>query len=113
MKDEPKDELKIITAILTYSENTENVILELEKKYNKVDRKRCGSALKFCRMAEGMAHLYFRSTALKDWDTAAGELIAQESGLNVKTLLGAELTYNKQELIIDSLKVSYHDIIKL
>ena len=111
LKEEPKEELKILTAISRSSENTESLILSLQKRYSKIDRRGCGSALKFCRMAEGAAHLYFRSTKLQDWDTAAGELIAKESGLKVKTLAGTDLTYNQQELIIDAFKVSYHNIL--
>lgn len=110
-KEMPKEELKILTTLSNPNVETERMINELHKTYPNLDRRRFGSALKFCRMAEGAAHLYFRTTPLKDWDTAAGEIIAKESGLRVKTLPGTDLAYNKQELVIDSLKVSYHDIL--
>lgn len=110
-KELPSSELKVLTTLSNPNVDTERIITDLAKRYTKIDRRRYGSALKFCRMAEGAAHLYFRTSPLKDWDTAAGELIARESGLKITTLTGAELQYNKTELVIDSLLVSYHDII--
>lgn len=109
-KEMPKEELVILTTLSNPNIETEKIVANLSKRYPHVGRRRYGSALKFCRMAEGAAHLYFRTTALKDWDTAAGEVIAKESGLRVTDLAGAELNYNKSELVIDSLIVSYHDI---
>lgn len=39
-----------------------------------------GAALKFCAIAEGVAHIYPRFVHLKQWDVAAGKLIVEESG---------------------------------
>lgn len=111
-KEYPKEELKVLTTLSNPNVETDRMISDLEKRFPKMNRRPYGSALKFCRMAEGAAHLYFRNTPLKDWDTAAGEVIARESGLRVTTLAGEELSYNKNELIMDSLIVSYHDIIQ-
>lgn len=112
-KEFPKEELKVLTTLSNPNSETESMIRDFEKRFTKVDRRRYGSALKFCRMAEGAAHLYFRTTPLRDWDTAAGEVIASESGLKITTLNGTELTYNKNELVIEPFVVSYHTLISL
>ena len=40
----------------------------------------CGSALKFCRVAEGSADLYPRLAPTHDWDIAAGHAILKAAG---------------------------------
>jgi 3'(2'), 5'-bisphosphate nucleotidase len=45
--------------------------------------KEIGSSLKFCRMAQGIGDVYYRNLPTKEWDTAAGQIIAQEANLNV------------------------------
>ncbi len=59
-------------------------------------RVRCGSAIKFCRVAEGAADLYVRFGRTMEWDTAAGHCILLESGCRVISEKdGHELTYGK------------------
>ena len=56
-----------------------------------------GSSLKFCMVAEGKAHLYYRSGPTWEWDTAAGQAIVEAAGGRV--LAGDEpLKYNKEVL---------------
>ena len=52
-----------------------------------------GSSLKFCKIAEGAADLYYRSGPTMEWDTAAGHSIVLGAGGNVENL-----TYNKPDL---------------
>lgn len=57
-----------------------------------------GSSLKFCLVAEGTAHLYYRHGPTMEWDTAAGQAIVTASG-GVMTLPdGAPFVYNKPVL---------------
>ena len=49
-------------------------------------RLRCGSAIKFCRLAEGRADIYLRLGRTMEWDTAAGQVIIEESGCRLVTL---------------------------
>lgn len=44
---------------------------------------RFGSALKFCKMAEGAYDVYPRFGPMMEWDTAAGQIIAEEAGCKV------------------------------
>jgi 3'(2'), 5'-bisphosphate nucleotidase len=55
---------------------------------------RCGSALKFCWLAEGFADLYPRFSPTCEWDTAAGQCILQEAGGSVVDHRGEILRYN-------------------
>lgn len=60
----------------------------------------CGSALKFCRVAEGAADLYPRLAPTHDWDVAAGHAIVVAAGGSVTAPDGAALRYGTTELII-------------
>lgn len=54
-----------------------------------------GSALKFCRVAEGEADLYPRFGPTMEWDTAAPQAIVEAAGGSVMTGLGTPLRYGK------------------
>ena len=41
---------------------------------------RCGSSVKFCRIAEGRADLYPRFAPTCEWDTAAGQAVLEAAG---------------------------------
>ena len=58
-----------------------------------------GSALKFCLIAEGSAHLYHRNGPTMEWDTAAGQAIVEYSGGKLCTPTGEPLLYNKESLL--------------
>lgn len=53
----------------------------------------CGSALKFCRIAEGLADVYPRLSPTKEWDIAAGHAVLVAAGGTVETPSGEALTY--------------------
>lgn len=57
-----------------------------------------GSSLKFCVVAEGNADLYPRIGTTSEWDTAAGQCVAEEAGVRVEGLDGKRLMYNKETL---------------
>lgn len=57
-----------------------------------------GSSLKFCVVAEGNADIYPRIGTTSEWDTAAGQCIAEEAGVRVEGLDGKRLMYNKETL---------------
>ena len=59
-----------------------------------------GSSLKFCLVAEGVAHEYPRFGPTMEWDTAAGHAIVRFTGGRVETYpQGEELQYNKENLL--------------
>jgi 3'(2'), 5'-bisphosphate nucleotidase len=53
----------------------------------------CGSALKFCRIAEGAADLYPRLATTCEWDVAAGHALVEAAGGVVTSPSGAPLRY--------------------
>jgi 3'(2'), 5'-bisphosphate nucleotidase len=61
------------------------------------ERISCGSALKFCRIAEGAADVYPRLAPTSEWDTAAGHAIVTAAGGEVTTPSGAPLRYGRAQ----------------
>lgn len=54
-----------------------------------------GSAVKFCRLAEGVADLYPRFGRTMEWDTAAPQALLEAAGGTVRTIEGEPLVYGK------------------
>jgi len=59
------------------------------------DRRACGSAVKFCQLAEGAADVYPRLSTTCEWDVAAGHAVLAAAGGAVVTPDGAPLTYGR------------------
>jgi 3'(2'), 5'-bisphosphate nucleotidase len=60
-----------------------------------------GSALKFCRVAEGQADFYPRLGPTSEWDTAAAHAVVTAAGGQVVTLNGEPLRYNRKESLLN------------
>ena len=60
-----------------------------------------GSSLKFCLVAEGAADLYPRLGPTMEWDTAAGQCIAECAGALVLDPAGARLACNKGDSLVN------------
>jgi 3'(2'), 5'-bisphosphate nucleotidase len=56
-----------------------------------------GSAVKFCRLAEGVADLYPRFGRTMEWDTAAPQALLEAAGGTVRTMEGEPLLYGKRD----------------
>jgi len=56
-----------------------------------------GSSLKFCLIAQGLADCYPRLGPTSEWDTAAGEIIAESAGANIVNLENKIIKYNQKE----------------
>lgn len=72
---------------------------ELLSRYPVVKSVSVGSSLKFCLLAEGLAHIYFRQGPTMEWDTAAGQAILTHSGGRVTKPEGTPFLYNKESLL--------------
>ncbi len=72
---------------------------EILKSYPVVKTVAAGSSLKFCRIAEGAAHIYYRHGPTMEWDTAAGQAIAVNSGAMMTGTDGTPFLYNKPSLL--------------
>lgn len=65
-----------------------------------VERRRCGSSLKFCELARGAADLYPRFGPTCEWDTAAGQAILEAAGGRLMTAAsGLPLRYGKPDFL--------------
>jgi len=62
-----------------------------------------GSSLKFCLVAQGLADVYPRLGPTMEWDTGAGQCIAQCAGATVSLFNGEPLDYNRKESLLNPL----------
>lgn len=72
----------------------------LAGQWDPVYRSNMGSALKFCRMAEGEGDFYPRFSPCSEWDTGAGQALVEAAGGKVVGLDGLPLRYNCDESLI-------------
>jgi 3'(2'), 5'-bisphosphate nucleotidase len=64
------------------------------KQFDIFTKVHCGSALKFCLLAEGAADIYPRLSPTSEWDTAAGQCVLEQAGGVVVNSEGEPLRYN-------------------
>lgn len=77
----------------------EAFVEDKKRDYDHVEFISAGSSLKFCQVAEGNADIYPRFGPTMEWDTAAGQVIAQAAGARVfRHDTGEVLLYNKENL---------------
>ena len=88
-----KSELTVVTSRSHNNYKTEKYM----QKNKIINKKVCGSSLKFCLIANGSVDIYPRYGPTYEWDTAAGQAILQAAGGSVKELNGSELLYGKIE----------------
>lgn len=87
--------LRVVASRSHMSPETEEFISTLKKPQLVT----AGSSLKFMMMANGDADLYPRFAPTMEWDTAAGQAIVNEVGLQVLDKIGGNpLLYNKESL---------------
>lgn len=87
-------EEQAITAVVSRRHGME----ELKKfltQFSSLNLLYCGSALKFCWVAEGLVDIYPRFSPTFEWDIAAGQCILNEAGGQVIDNTGQELQYNR------------------
>jgi 3'(2'), 5'-bisphosphate nucleotidase len=59
------------------------------------ERRACGSAVKFCQLADGSADLYPRLSPTCEWDVAAGHAVLSAAGGKVTKPDGSMLSYGR------------------
>lgn len=72
---------------------TDAILGRLGQRYGAIERLAVGSAIKFCRIAEGTADIYPRLAPTHQWDIAAGHAIIAAAGGTVTTPDGSPLSY--------------------
>jgi 3'(2'), 5'-bisphosphate nucleotidase len=98
---EKKDKLTVVQS-RSHSGEMED---KFYSDFNVNEKISAGSSLKFCLVAEGKADIYYRSGPTMEWDTAAGQAVAENAGgfvfSNRKRMI-----YSKQSLKNNSFIVS-------
>ncbi len=94
-------EMPVVVASRSHLNSaTEEFIASLRQRHGDVELVSKGSSLKFCLVAEGSADVYPRFAPTMEWDTAAGQAIAEAAGCRVVLPGGDEpLAYNKENLL--------------
>jgi 3'(2'), 5'-bisphosphate nucleotidase len=83
-------------VVMTSRSHADNAALDAFLAGTRVaERRVAGSALKFCRVAEGTADLYPRLGPTSEWDTAAGQALVEAAGGRMTMLDGTPFRYGK------------------
>jgi len=91
--------LRVVASRSHRNPSTETYIGLLKQEHPDLKIVSRGSSLKFCMMASGEADLYPRLGPTMEWDTAAGQAIAESAGCRVLRLADHRvLEYNKPDL---------------
>ncbi len=83
-----------LTAIASKSHRSDETNAFLDTQ-NIAEIISAGSSLKFCLIAAGEADLYPRHGRTMEWDTAAGQAVAEAAGARVTEADGSPLLYGK------------------
>jgi 3'(2'), 5'-bisphosphate nucleotidase len=92
----PRDELSVLVSRSHLDPRTQAYLGRLPK----ARAVGCGSAVKFCRIADGSADLYPRLAPTRDWDVAAGHALVEAAGGRVLAPDGMSLVYGTPERLI-------------
>ena len=91
---------KIVVASRSHlSPETEAFVEDYRRRYGAARLVSAGSSLKLCLVASGEADAYPRLAPTMEWDTAAGQAVAEGAGARVLSHPeGLPLIYNKPDL---------------
>jgi len=91
----------VLTSRRHRGEQLDSWLAGLERDGMRVSREYIGSALKFCRLAEGTADYYPRFSPCSEWDTAAGQALLEGAGGFLETWEGQPLRYNSRASLLN------------
>ena len=91
---------KSLKVLLSRSHMVEAEDMWLKKAGSTIglETEKVGSAIKFCRLAEGSAGIYPKAGPINDWDIAAGHILVTESGGEMVTTDGLDIVRYNREL---------------
>lgn len=96
----------VLTSRSHSSKETEAYIDTLREKHGNINLISKGSSLKFCMIAEGQADCYPKFGSTMEWDTAAGQAICEQAGVDVVDLeTKKSIIYNREVLLNNSFLV--------
>lgn len=74
---------RVVASRSHNSEETEALLARWETQHGSLERVSMGSSLKICWVAAGRAEAYPRLAPTMEWDTAAGQAVAEAAGCSV------------------------------
>jgi 3'(2'), 5'-bisphosphate nucleotidase len=99
VENQQRTSLTIVGSRSHKTAELEAYVEEKRKAHGEVEFISAGSSLKICLVAEGRADVYPRMGPTMEWDTAAGQSIAEHAGARVYQYNTTKpLEYNKQDL---------------
>ncbi len=92
-----KDHLRVLTSVFHFNDVEAKLI---EKHMDQIESvEKCGSSIKACYVASGLAELSYRMNPnTKEWDTAPAQLLIKEAGGVFVTPSLHELTNNREDV---------------
>ncbi len=73
----------------------------IKKHFPSATLMQVGSSLKFLKIAEGVADVYFRHQGISEWDTAAGHAVLLAAGGKAIDHTGKEISYSSESLKVN------------
>ena len=97
------ENLRVVASRSHSNRETDDFIKNHYSAHEHIDIVSAGSSLKFCRVAEGRAHVYPRLGPTMEWDTAAGQALLEAAGGSVRLVANGAPTsellgYNRRQL---------------
>lgn len=91
------EDLTMLISVFHTTKNEEAIIENNKDRITKVER--YGSAIKACRIAQGLAEVSFRlGNGTKEWDTAASQIVVLEAGGVFAKPDLSPITYNRVDV---------------
>ena len=93
---------KIIRRVIgSRSHSNKDFDIWTKKYFPNSEIVQAGSSFKFCLIAEGFADIYPRFGPTSEWDIAAGHIIVNEAGGEVRTFDNTDIKYNTKEDLLN------------
>ncbi len=91
------DNLTVLCSVFHFNEKEEALITKWKDRIT--TKRKVGSALKACQIAEGLAEISYRMSAgTKEWDTAASQCVVEEAGGLFVKPDGTPIKYNREDV---------------
>ncbi len=97
----PEGRVRVLMSSRHRGKEMDACVRKLRLNFGDLERIESGSALKFCRLAEGRGDIYPRFSPCCEWDTAAGQAVLEGAGGELLTIDFQRFLYNQKESVIN------------
>ena len=92
--------LGVLASVRHSEEKVAKVMSQLNELCEGTERVNAGSAIKFCKLVDGEADIYPRTSPCYEWDVAAGDAIVTAAGGFVWNAKGEPMAYNVRDTLL-------------